>query len=979
MPSSVRRRHTQPWLNRRRRRQLSERKDRKFSGAGAGAALEQSPPVAPVVLHRQPNQRSSCHRITKMVVTRYCRTVANRSCARDEYYSDEDVKEELLLSLSCHGSSATSTSPLSTAASSFHERPQQVPRQYHNESSYLTNEPCNYSRPAPRHTTNEECLAHPFVTVVNGAKNEKELDDAKQKDDDAMKSLRKDDTDHLNSYHVNDGSGLVCGYEKGCRQHMTTSISTIDCRRRRSSNRQIFSTSVFPGATFCSGAFSFRTWSCWKRLLQLLGLGWLVCCCHWTNLGVVHGFAPPTYSSHASSPCRTENNHGSIVVPATTILGARRQYHHYPTRRTMPKSAAVRPRTATHRYSDNSSNQGNDHRLESSSSLVALDLLQQQLRQQQEQINALLQLLRQPQQPQITTTNHPSPIAQQQFGVVESIHNGVALQQSPLPQPPPAASVVPPLKAMLFIDGTWLYYSIYERPQRDCPLVQKYGRGWQLRYTIDWTKLPSILSRQLVGLVGTTRPIEIVRASVYTSYKADTSPQSYRYKLFESLRAANYDVHMMETVGKSEKCVDIQLAVEVLHYATTEHGSSYDVALLLTGDKDFIPAMIRTRQKGKAVGLVSMKRGCNRALIESPGLRDFDVLWLEDYLDEFVVPMEAAGKVNGAATTDSIASSHISFFTIYKVLYDFCLACDSPRVSSSDAGRYLKYWSIAGTTLLEEIKRHFVGLHQFLSMSGLFVLEHDGNKADKSYWLSLSPEAPELLRREAQQQQHFSPEEREFFRKHYNSTVLATEPDLFYQRTRLQPAAPPQSPGILKPEVRPVDHNIAINNSAANIVDYSQLKVSDLRIICRQHGLIVSGVKASLIERITAHLESQVEQQQQQQDLVDQPDLFSTQTPEDVRSEYLQGLVEEYLHAGGGRANSRHLGRYLAANPSSAPSDIRYPSALAELKSTTRGGLRQFVGQYPSRFGLVDGSDGDHEYEFWVFLVASIATTGTSV
>jgi len=60
----------------------------------------------------------------------------------------------------------------------------------------------------------------------------------------------------------------------------------------------------------------------------------------------------------------------------------------------------------------------------------------------------------------------------------------------------------------------------------------------------------------------------------------------------------------METVGEGEKCVDIQLAVEMLHYATVPN--AYDVAVLLSGDKDFIPALTRTRQKGKQVEVVSM-------------------------------------------------------------------------------------------------------------------------------------------------------------------------------------------------------------------------------------------------------------------------------------------------------------------------------------------------------------------------------------
>ena len=46
--------------------------------------------------------------------------------------------------------------------------------------------------------------------------------------------------------------------------------------------------------------------------------------------------------------------------------------------------------------------------------------------------------------------------------------------------------VVAPLKAMMFIDGTWLYYSIHERKGLNCPITQKFGRGWQQHYQVDW-------------------------------------------------------------------------------------------------------------------------------------------------------------------------------------------------------------------------------------------------------------------------------------------------------------------------------------------------------------------------------------------------------------------------------------------------------------------------------------------------------------
>ena len=76
------------------------------------------------------------------------------------------------------------------------------------------------------------------------------------------------------------------------------------------------------------------------------------------------------------------------------------------------------------------------------------------------------------------------------------------------------------------------------------------------------------------------RPIKIVRESVFTSYKWSTDPNSFRVKMYKEMADANYDIHMLESFGNGpEKCVDISLAVEMLHYATVPN--AYDVAILL--------------------------------------------------------------------------------------------------------------------------------------------------------------------------------------------------------------------------------------------------------------------------------------------------------------------------------------------------------------------------------------------------------------
>ena len=84
------------------------------------------------------------------------------------------------------------------------------------------------------------------------------------------------------------------------------------------------------------------------------------------------------------------------------------------------------------------------------------------------------------------------------------------------------------------------------------------------------------------------------------------------------------------------------------------------VFFFYSGDKDFLPALLRTRQKGRKVAIVAMRAGCNRALYETPNVKDYNVIWIDDYLDQLIVPrMNTPNK------------SPISTFTISKVIYDF--------------------------------------------------------------------------------------------------------------------------------------------------------------------------------------------------------------------------------------------------------------------------------------------------------------------
>lgn len=177
--------------------------------------------------------------------------------------------------------------------------------------------------------------------------------------------------------------------------------------------------------------------------------------------------------------------------------------------------------------------------------------------------------------------------------------------------------------------------------------------------------------------------------------------------MFREMANANYDVHMMETVGKGEKCVDIQLAVEMLHYATVPN--AYDMAVLLTGDKDFVPALVRTRQKGKEVVICSMKSGCNRVLYQSPHIRDYNIVWIEDFLDDLIVPIPEDERSRHER------GGYVSVFTLMKIIRDYVeTAPMNDWVSSRDIGKYLKSIRISDSNMLDELKQSHGGLRYFL-------------------------------------------------------------------------------------------------------------------------------------------------------------------------------------------------------------------------------------------------------------------------
>eukprot|EP00571_Detonula_confervacea_P007366 CAMPEP_0172313662 /NCGR_PEP_ID=MMETSP1058-20130122/20700_1 /TAXON_ID=83371 /ORGANISM="Detonula confervacea, Strain CCMP 353" /LENGTH=829 /DNA_ID=CAMNT_0013027355 /DNA_START=191 /DNA_END=2680 /DNA_ORIENTATION=+ len=651
-----------------------------------------------------------------------------------------------------------------------------------------------------------------------------------------------------------------------------------------------------------------------------------------------------------------------------------------------------------------SSNSNTDASPSSDGGDDALSETKRMMEQQQQQIDQLMKLVQQQSRQQLPPPSETNAPNNDRIGA-DGTPRQRSQQQSPATETQQKSINVAPLKAMLFIDGTWLYYSLNARNSNRDPIIPKFGAGWQNHYKVDWLALPRLICEQIekqrnskTSFSGSDRPLEIARAMVFTSAKKETDPNSIRMRMFRDMANANYDVHMMETVGKGEKCVDIQLAVEMLHYATVPN--AYDVAILLSGDKDFVPALVRTRQKGKQVCISSMRAGCNRVLYESPHIRDYDVVWLENCLDELIVPISPEER--GRSDRAGYASS----FTMMKVLRDFVSAAGHEWVSSRDIGQYLKSIEIGDSNMLDELKTGYNGgLRAFLQeracnlFDAKFPDTGTGRGRDEyGFWVRVnSPDSDDTLLQEFKRTNFFTKQEKEFLESYKKEKYMS---DDTYYYTSSTANSLDASEGDDSTELDVFDE------LASPALDYSQLTVVRLRDVCREKGLLVSGKKDVLIDRLEKDrkLEYEVVEKLRREareasmrskrtaKKTSRPKAMSTASkplpsmasgtqmannvyasalpqldvgryrnprgssaPADpAAATYLESLIKEYLTASGGAAGSRDIGRYLAANGDSRKGNR---SALTELKEN-HGSLLTFLLSHEDTFVMPDKTQG---------------------
>lgn len=489
---------------------------------------------------------------------------------------------------------------------------------------------------------------------------------------------------------------------------------------------------------------------------------------------------------------------------------------------------------------------------------------------------------------------------------------------------------------MVFVDGSWLYYSFHGR-RPNCPVTSAYGKGWEYGHSFDYDRLPQLISQQLQDELlrrhRTSRFVEIVRTVVFSSARADTHHRSTRMRMFRQMEEANFEVHMSVTTGIHEKCIDISLAVEMMHYASVE--GAYDIAVLVSGDKDFMPALSRIRQKGKRVAICSMRNCCARDLLDKrANVRDFDPVWLDDHLDYLIVP-NANALAPGAKKLTS--SELLGVVTSYlREQPDFV-------ASSRDIGRRLQGTMLNGADALSQLKEKHAGLRVFVeTFPDTFQIEYaEEEEAERGEPGAIFTFFVRLLAPE--DGEGFSDDEVLMDAKIGSGSSAAgfSDDDSDGHARRSQELRPDAGAAVAgrgaAQSLATAGGDAAGGSSAGGDPDINEgrLTVTELRAELQRRGLSTAGRKAELVERLIDAESREV--------------THSRESPREASS------APGVAHMGSGRAGGSGAPRGGGGAPPMLGS-LTYRNGLAEAGTRQWAGARQWGGTADGGRGSGRGS-----------------------
>lgn len=187
--------------------------------------------------------------------------------------------------------------------------------------------------------------------------------------------------------------------------------------------------------------------------------------------------------------------------------------------------------------------------------------------------------------------------------------------------------------AMLFVDALWLHQQLRYR------LDETFNDAG---YRFDYRDLPLVLARELGKQMRRTK-IEIARTHIFGKVESQSmdgpiaSNEEFK-KLNTLFDALKKDFHYEVEQAAYPSGTDVILASSLLFNAAIPQ--AYEIAMVVTGVSDLIPALQSVRRLGKRVAIASFKNSCSAALCaphDRLGIRDFGIVWLDDLLEQLLV------------------------------------------------------------------------------------------------------------------------------------------------------------------------------------------------------------------------------------------------------------------------------------------------------------------------------------------------------
>lgn len=188
------------------------------------------------------------------------------------------------------------------------------------------------------------------------------------------------------------------------------------------------------------------------------------------------------------------------------------------------------------------------------------------------------------------------------------------------------------LKAMVFIDGGWLYRSRVALFQK---LREENG------FEIDYAKLPKVLCEDVANYLD--EDISLVRTNYFGTIPSARSGYNTnkQYSFYDFLEVnCNYEteIHEVDVGGASDVRSDdlrtkVALASALLFFAAQP--GAYDVALVIGDDPDLAPALRRVRLMGKRVQIIGIRPSDTTrpqsSIFGKSRVTDFPPIYLDDH------------------------------------------------------------------------------------------------------------------------------------------------------------------------------------------------------------------------------------------------------------------------------------------------------------------------------------------------------------